>query len=404
MSVLAAPEPRTRPAASPHPRGRGVLSMSIGEVVLPTNLLLAPVAGYFDLAYRLCVRSVPGVACSSDDLSGERDAGDGTYGAVGLASTELLCPHAVLREADRAMWRAATDPEDNPVCMQLYGSDPEILCEAARWAEDRGAAVIDINMGCPVDKVTKKHGGSKLLCDPVGTAALAAAVVRAVKVPVTAKIRLGWDDDTFVADTLPPRLCDGGIRAITVHGRTTAMRFKPSVRLDGITRTVEAVKAEHPTIPVIGNGDVNTAEDAARMVAVTGCDGVMVARGAMGQPWLFRDIAARLATGVDPEPLPRADRAALVLLHFELLVRHRGEAVALRTLRQRISKYSAHLQPWPRLRHQVQALPDAAAVRGFFAEAIATLRADPEAAVAGGAEVRPPGAEVNHVRVAAAAL
>lgn len=357
--------PRTE-AGFPRP---GALSLRIGDVVLPTNLFLAPVAGYFDLAYRLCVRSVPGVPCTAEDLGSGRDAGDGTYGAVGLASTELLCPHAVLREADRAMWRAATDPQDNPVCMQLYGSDPEILCEAARWAQDRGATVIDINMGCPVDKVTKKHGGSKLLCDPAGTTALAAAVVRAVDVPVTAKIRLGWDDDSFVADTLPPRLCEVGVQAITVHGRTTAMRFKPSVRLEGIARTVDAVKADHPDIPVIGNGDIQTAQDAANMIAVTGCDGVMVARGAMGQPWLFRDIAARLATGVDPDPLPRAKRAALVLLHFELLLEHRGEAVALRTLRQRISKYSAHLQPWPRLRHLVQALPDAQAVRAFFATA-----------------------------------
>lgn len=394
MSVATAPNPDPKPAAAAPPH-RGVLSMSIGDVVLPTNLFLAPVAGYFDLAYRLCVRSVAGVACPAEHLGGERDAGDGTYGAVGLASTELLCPHAVLREADRAMWRAATDPEDNPVCMQLYGSDPEILCEAARWAQDRGAAVIDINMGCPVDKVTKKHGGSKLLCDPAGTTALAAAVVQAVKVPVTAKIRLGWDDDSFVADTLPPRLCDVGIAAITVHGRTTAMRFKPSVRLEGIARTVEAVKAEHPAIPVIGNGDVTTAADAARMVQVTGCDGIMVARGAMGQPWLFRDIAARLATGVDPRPLPRAERTALVLLHFELLLRHRGEAVALRTLRQRISKYSAHLQPWPRLRHQVQALPDAEAVRRFFAAALEQLLEGAEVLRASDSEHGAPPAEAS---------
>ena len=383
MSTATAPEPAATPTAPPPAGAGGVLSLSIGSVTLPTNLFLAPVAGYFDLAYRLCVRSVPGVPCTPGDLGGGRDCGDGTYGAVGLASTELLCPHAVLREADRAMWRAATAPEDNPVCMQLYGSDPAILSEAARWAQDRGAAVIDINMGCPVDKVTKKHGGSKLLCDPAGTVALAAAVVEAVSVPVTAKIRLGWDDDSFVADTLPPRLCDAGVQAITVHGRTTAMRFKPSVRLDGIARTVEAVKARHPGVPVIGNGDIQTPADAARMVAATGCDGLMVARGAMGQPWLFRDVAARLATGEDPAPLPRADRAALVLRHFELLARHRGEAVALRTLRQRISKYSAHLQPWPRLRHLVQALPDAAAARGFFAEAIERLRDHPDRPVGG---------------------
>ncbi|MEM7576665.1 MAG: tRNA-dihydrouridine synthase, partial [Planctomycetota bacterium] len=292
---------------------------------------------------------------------------------VGLTSTELLCPHAILREADRAMWRAATDEEDRPVAMQLYGSDPDILCEAARWAEARGATIIDINMGCPVDKVTKKHGGSKLLCDPGSAVRLAEAVVKSVDVPVTAKIRLGWDDSCLVMDSLPPRLCDVGIAMITVHGRTTEMRFKPSVRLDGITATVEGVKRSHPSIPVIGNGDITTAADAERMIDVTGCDGVMVARGAMGQPWLFRDIAHRLATGYDPEPMPRAQRAQLVLDHFEQMAGCRDETIALRTIRQRISKYSAHLQPWPGLRRGVAELTSADAFREFWQAGMAAL-------------------------------
>ncbi len=353
--------------------------LSIGDVQLQTNLLLAPVAGYFDLAYRKVVRSVGGVPCRPGDVSGPRDVGDGTYGAVGLTCTELLCPHAVLREADRAMWRAATDDEDRPVAMQLYGCDADILCEAARWAEARGATIIDINMGCPVDKVTKKHGGSKLLCTPGSTAKLAAAVVNAVSVPVTAKIRLGWDDDQIIVDTLPPALCDAGVQMITVHGRTTAMRFKPSVRLDGIAQTVAAVKRRHPDLPVIGNGDITTPADAERMVDATGCDGVMVARGAMGQPWLFRDIAHRLATGEDPPPLPRHERARLVLAHFENLARYRDDKVALRTIRQRISKYSAHLQPWPGLRRSVAAITDADAFRDFWQAGVGRLRVEHEA-------------------------
>ncbi|MEM8783390.1 MAG: tRNA-dihydrouridine synthase [Planctomycetota bacterium] len=347
--------------------------LSVGGVQLQTNLLLAPVAGYFDLAYRKVVRSVRGVPCRPKDLGGPRDVGDGTYGAVGLTCTELLCPHALLREADRAMWRAATDDEDRPVAMQLYGSDADILCEAARWAEARGATIIDINMGCPVDKVTKKHGGSKLLCNPGGTVKLAEAVVKAVRVPVTAKIRLGWDDSCLVMDSLPPRLCDVGIAMITVHGRTTEMRFKPSVRLDGIAATVESVKRAHPDAPVIGNGDIATPADAERMIGFTGCDGVMVARGAMGQPWLFRDIAHRLATGFDAEPMPRAERARLVLDHFERLAACRDEGVALRTIRQRISKYSAHLQPWPGLRRGVAALTSADEFREFWHAGVAAL-------------------------------
>ncbi|MEM6458625.1 MAG: tRNA-dihydrouridine synthase [Planctomycetota bacterium] len=350
--------------------------LRVGSVTLRTNLLLAPVAGYFDLAYRLVARSVPGLACRPGDRGGPRDVGDGTYGALGLAFTELLCPHSLLRESDKAMWRAATSPEDNPVGMQLYGSDPRNLTAAAVWAQEHGATLIDINMGCPVDKVTKKHGGSKLLCDPGHAAALAAAVVKAVDVPVTAKIRLGWDDSCLIADSLPPRLCDAGVAMVTVHGRTTAMKFKPAVRLDGIAAVVESVKPRFPGVPVIGNGDITTPGDAARMMAVTGCDGVMVARGAMGQPWLFRDIAHRLATGEDPAPLPRAARAALVRDHFENLVRYRGEAVALRTIKTRISKYSAHLQPWPGLKRDVQPIADADAFRDFWDAGIERLMQD----------------------------
>lgn len=348
--------------------------LRVGDVQLETNLFLAPVAGYFDLAYRLVARSVPGVACRAEHVGGPCDVGDGTYGSLGLACTELLCPHSLLRESDKAMWRAATSSEDTPVCMQLYGSDADILAEAARWAETRGATIIDINMGCPVDKVTKKHGGSKLLCEPEHAADLAKAVVDAVSVPVTAKIRLGWDNTCLVADSLPARLCDVGVAMITVHGRTTAMKFKPSVRLDGITQTVEGVKKRFPHVPVIGNGDITTPADAEKMIAVTGCDGVMVARGAMGQPWLFRDIAYRLATGEDPPPLPRADRAQLVLDHFENLCRYRDETVALRTIKTRISKYSAHLQPWPGLKRDVQPIQSAAQFRAFWARGTQALR------------------------------
>ena len=216
------------------------MRLTIGGVTLPTNLLLAPVAGYFDLANRLVVRSVRGVPCEGAHLGDEDyDIGDGTYGAVGLTCTELLCPQAILNEAHKTQWLAATAPEDRPVAMQLYGAEPDILAEAARWAEAQGAAIIDINMGCPVDKVTKKNGGSKLLCDPSFAVHLTQAVVDAVDTPVTCKIRLGWDEDHIIADSLPAKLCDVGAQAITVHGRTTAMKFRPSVRLEGIAITVE---------------------------------------------------------------------------------------------------------------------------------------------------------------------
>ncbi|MEM9021416.1 MAG: tRNA dihydrouridine synthase DusB [Planctomycetota bacterium] len=355
----------------------GPHTLTIGDVVLPTNLLLAPVAGYFDLAYRLVVRSVGGVACEADHQGDPAyDIGDGTYGSVGLTCTELLCPHAILKENDKTMWLAATSDADRPVGMQLYGADPGVLAEAARWAESQGATLIDINMGCPVDKVTKKNGGSKLLCDPSGAAAICRTVVDAVTVPVTCKIRLGWDDDSIIADTLPSRLCDVGAKAITVHGRTTAMRFRPSVRLEGIAMTVEGVKKHHPQVPVIGNGDVVTPEDAERMIRVTGCDGVMIARGAMGQPWLFRDTAYYLKTGRPAPPLTRYDRAKLVLDHFNNLVKFRNEHEALHQIRFRTAKYSQHLQPWPGLRRAVQPIKTARQFRDYWAEGLERIKAE----------------------------
>lgn len=355
--------------------------LCIGSVRLPTPLLLAPVAGYFDLANRRMVKSIAGVPCKPGDLGGPKDVGDGTYGAVGLTCTELLCPQAMLKESDKTLWLAATAPDEKPVAMQLYGAEPHILAEAACWAEARGAAVIDINMGCPVDKVTKKNGGSKLLCDPLGAVGIAKTVVDAVKVPVTVKMRLGWDDHQLVSHTLAPALCDIGVQAITIHGRTTEMKFRPSVRLEGIARTVEGVKARHPHIPVIGNGDIASPMDAKKMMDATGCDGVMVARAAMGRPWIFRDTAHFLATGRLPAPLPRAERARLVLRHFDLLLEARGERVALNTIRFRTAKYSPHLQPWPLLRRSVQPMTSAAEFRAYWLAGIERLAAEDAAGV-----------------------
>lgn len=326
--------------------------MLIGSFKLATNLLLAPIAGYCDLAFRLVVRSVPEAALG--------------LGTLGLACTDLLCPQALLSENTKSLWLAATSPEDQPLCMQLYGADADIMADAARWAQDHGAATIDINMGCPVDKVTKKNGGSKLLCSPASTVELAKKVVEAVRIPVTAKIRLGWDEQSLIVDSLPVALADVGIAAITVHGRTTEQKFRGNVRLNGIAHVVEAVARRHPQVPVIGNGDVKSPHDAKRMLDVTGCAGVMIGRGALGQPWVFRDTAYFLATGEIPPPLPRIERARLVLSHFHNLLRLRDGRIALNTMRSRISWYSAHLQPWPGLRRAVQEMKSAAEFEDYF--------------------------------------
>ena len=263
--------------------------LTIGHVPLATNLLLAPIAGYCDVAFRVVARS---------------------FGGVGLACTDLLSPEGLMRGTDRSLAIAATTEGDSPLAMQLYGANVEPLCEAARWAEDNGADVVDINMGCPVDKVTKKNGGSKLLCDPDNTLRMVDKIKASLKrAPLTCKLRLGWDDTCIVAPSMARRLEDAGVSLVTIHGRTTEMRFSGQARLDGIAEVVAAVKH----IPVIGNGDVKTPHDAKRMIEHTGCAGVMIGRGALSHPWLFRDTWSYLTTGVVPEP-----PAAVALPHVDV--------------------------------------------------------------------------------------
>jgi len=311
---------------------RRIEPLAIGPVRLATNLLLAPIAGYCDLSYRLVARSC---------------------GGVGMACTDLLCPEGVLRETRRSMELAATCPEDSPLCMQLYGSDVERLCEAARWAEDRGAHVIDINMGCPVDKITKRDGGSKLLCDPERTLRLVDRVIASLRhTPLTAKLRLGWDDSCIVAPSLAARLEDAGIQLITIHGRTTEMKFGGQARLDGIAQVVAAVKK----IPVVGNGDVCTPDDAQRMIDQTGCAGIMIGRAALSAPWIFRDIWSYLTIGLIPPPLSIQEKCQLMRNHFRNLCQYRNERVAVVEFRKRVSWYAKHMHPCRMLKEGIRTL------------------------------------------------
>lgn len=310
--------------------------LKIGPVQLATNLLLAPIAGHCDLSFRLVARSC---------------------GGVGMACTDLLSPEGVLRENYRSMILAMTCPEDSPLCMQLYGADVDRLCEAARWAEDRGAHVIDINMGCPVDKITKRDGGSKLLCDPDNTVRMVERIIKAIRrVPLTCKLRLGWDDSCIVAPALAARLEQAGVQLITIHGRTTAMRFSGRARLDGIAEVVAAVKS----IPVIGNGDIRSPQDAKHMIEYTKCAGVMIGRGALGMPWIFRDTHSYLTTGVIPPQPTIQEKCNLVRMNFANLMRYRDERIACLDLRQRISWYAKHMHPCRMLRDGMRTITSAA--------------------------------------------
>ncbi|MCH2140581.1 MAG: tRNA dihydrouridine synthase DusB [Phycisphaerales bacterium] len=316
--------------------------LRIGSKTLESKVLLAPMAGHCDLPFRLLCREL---------------------GGVGLASTDLLNVHSLLRGSPKAMKLAATCAEDEPLCMQVYGNSADPLPEAGLWAVDHGASIVDINMGCPVDKVAKKHGGSLLLCDVDDTVRLAERMVESITpatgVPVTAKIRLGWDDDRIVGPELARRLEQIGIAAITVHGRTTEQFFKGSVRLGGIREVVEAVDS----IPVIGNGDIRCADDAAQMIEETGCDGVMVARGALGRPWVFREIHARLSGEPVPPPPTRPEWLSIIERHLDLILEQQDERSALHRLRSGISRYAKGMHGVKRLKESIRAATSAGDIR-----------------------------------------
>lgn len=314
--------------------------LTIGGVRLATNLLLAPVAGYCDLAWRVVCREL---------------------GGVGLACTDLLSPQGVLRGTAHSLDLAKTNDLDRPLGMQLYGGDGAILAEGALWAVRHGATVVDINMGCPVDKVTKKDGGSKLLCDVERTVTMAETVVREVsratgsRVPVTAKLRLGWSCGEMIAPDLAVRLARVGIAAITVHGRYAQQHFKGTVCREGVRSVVEAVRAGAHGVPVIGNGDVASASDALRMMSETGCDGVMIGRGSFSRPWIFRDAwAAQRSEAAGTVEPSEVEKLAIIRGYFGLMLEYRDERYALTHIRRRISWLGKSLGACKPMRERVR--------------------------------------------------
>lgn len=238
----------------------------IGSRTIPTRYCLAPLAGYTHLAFRRVIREV---------------------GGLGLATTDLVHATLLLSGKRKSRELIETSPDDAPLSVQIYSGNREHVVAAARWLEDHGHAGIDINMGCPMAKVTGQGGGARLMCDPDGACRLVAETVAAVKVPVTVKMRLGWDSASLTAPALAREFEQQGVAAITIHGRTRQQGFRGSVNRDGIRAVVEAVES----IPVIGNGDVVTVEDAVSMRRETGCAAVAIGRGALLDPWIFQRLA-----------------------------------------------------------------------------------------------------------------
>jgi len=290
-----------------------------GNVPLVSRFLLAPLAGYTTLAFRLAVREL---------------------GGLGLATTDLVNARALLVRSPRTMELIQTCPADRPVAVQIYGSSADEMRDAARWLEDYGITSVDINMGCPVHKVTRGGGGSAMLCDRDKTIDLVHGIVEAVSIPVTVKMRLGWDDGSITAPSFARAFEEAGVAAITLHGRTRAQGFGGTVNLDGIRRTVEAVRR----IPVIGNGDVRTIDDATRMLA-TGCHGIAIGRGALLNPWIFVQLQRWEKTG-DPGPSAGyAERLEFMVRHFHLLAEHRGERFGCLSFRKVANWYCRALRP-----------------------------------------------------------
>lgn len=273
--------------------------IELGGRMLSTRLFLAPLAGYTQLAFRRAIREV---------------------GGVGLATTDLVQSTMLLSKRPKSMQLIATSPDDQPLSVQIFGGRQDELVDAAKWLEDQGFEGLDLNMGCPMAKVTGSGGGARLMCDRTDARDLAALIVDSVSLPVTVKMRLGWDAKNKNAPVLAADFERVGIVGVTIHGRTRAQGFGGSVDRDGIAAVVDAVDR----MPVIANGDVRTVDDVCDMRQQTGCDAVAVGRGAMLDPWIFRKLADKVA-GREIRTPTAVEQQQFLKRHVELMVDQYGE-------------------------------------------------------------------------------
>ena len=281
----------------------------IGSLALQSNLFLSPLAGYTNLPFRLTLREV---------------------GGLDLATTDLVNARSLLEKNPKAIKLIETCPADRPLAVQLFGSVPEEMRDAAVCLESLGISSVDINMGCPVRKVCRVGGGSAMMTELGKTAHLVRGMVEAVKIPVTAKMRLGWDDQNLTAPDLARALADVGVAAVFVHGRTREQGFGGTVNLAGIRAVVRAV----PHLPVIGNGDVTTPEAVRMMIENTGCAGVSIGRGAFYNPWIFLHARHFLATGERLAEPAFAERIRVMCRHLDLMIEVFGEPHGCRMFRK----------------------------------------------------------------------
>lgn len=303
----------------------------LGELEVAPPLLLAPMAGLTDATFRRLVRRI---------------------GGVGLVVSEIVSSEGLVRggEASRRLLRTASD--EHPVALQISGADPEVLARAARLCEEAGADAVDLNMGCPAPKVTKGWCGAALLREPALAAAVARSVVRAVRIPVTAKLRLGWSEAARTYLEVGRRLEDAGVRGVTLHGRTREQGYGGEADWEAVAALKAAL-----SIPVVGNGDVSTPEEALRRFRETGCDGVMIGRAAVKNPWIFRETVDLARTG-SYRPFPPSERLAVLLSHFEEVVAGEPPLAALHRMKSFLGKYTLGVPGAAALRRSLEGTRD----------------------------------------------
>lgn len=302
--------------------------LKIGNVELENNVILAPMAGVTDLPFRL--------------LCKEQGAG--------LVCTEMVSAKAILYNNKNTNALLKMHLDEAPVSLQLFGSDPDIMGEIAKRIEELPFSILDINMGCPVPKVVNNGEGSALMKNPELAGKIVSSVVKAIKKPVTVKIRSGFDKEHVNAVEMSKIIEDSGAEAIAIHGRTREQFYSGEADWDIIARVKEAV-----SIPVIGNGDITDCKSAQELLKQTGCDGIMVGRSARGNPWIFSQLTAYLADG-STLPLPsHEEKKEMMLRHSRLQLQYKGEYTGVREMRKHISWYTAGMPDSAKLRRQVNA-------------------------------------------------